>query len=217
MAERDFITLEDAIEGAGHSLEPLFKAAAAWFALREHFQWAEKHLVPVDEPMKRVKLAYEHELGAARACLVQLLADGAWAIAVRRWDRLDEEAWTQLRPDVASRLNIQGDPSAKSLTLHGPDGGRLDCRLSEPATEASAPAAAEANETKIPLKKLLEGITDELPFPAPAGRVHGWKTAWATKAANIINQRHLKEPKRVKGTTRRSVQNTMSRLKLWQE
>jgi hypothetical protein len=217
MAAPKYITLEEVFEHSDYSLEPLYKAAETWFPNKKHteamgprFAFAESLGFQPLKDEKRLQLAYERELEEATAHFRRLLATREWAIEIRRWDQLDE-AWTPLRPDLASRLSIR--VSAKALSLHRPDGGSLDCRLFEP----SAPVEAEANETKIPLKRLLEDITDELPFPAPPDRVHGWKKVWAAKAADVINQRHRKEPKRVKGTTARSIQNMMGKLKLWPE
>jgi hypothetical protein len=223
MAERDFITLEEAFERSDYSLEPLYKAAEAWFPNKKHteamgprFAFAESLGFQPLKDEKRLQLAYERERKEARAHLVQLIAGGEQAIEIRLEGRLDMP-WTPLQPDNVQWLSIEvDDPAAESLSLHRPDGKRLDCRTSRRPERQRRPRPRQARQ-KIPLKKLLEDITGKLPFPAPAARVHGWKKDWATKAAHAINQRQQKEPKRVKGTTARSVQNRMGALKLWPE
>ena len=128
MAEPDHttepLTLETAIERTGRPLKPLFEAAAAWRA-------APPILILDDriDVALRPRIAYERELGETTAHFIRLLATGALAIQVRPWDQLGGRL-SPLRPDEASQLSIEVDPSGESLTLHGPDGARLFYELS---------------------------------------------------------------------------------------
>jgi hypothetical protein len=128
------LVLEDVLEQAGR-LQPLLKAAAAWRANKKHIEWAEKHHVPLDESLKGIQPAYERELAETTAYFTQLLARRERAIEIRPWGRFDMP-WTQLQPGNAPWLSIDVRPDGKSLTLHRPDGKRLDCRLFEPARPA---------------------------------------------------------------------------------
>jgi hypothetical protein len=154
MAEPNYITLEEAFERSSYLLEPLYKATAKWRANEKHYRLLEPRLVNAPpaalEPMRFVRLDFENELGAANAHFRQLLATRKLAIEIRLWGRLDAP-WTPLRPDNAPWLSILVvDPAAKSLSLHRPDGKRLDCRLSAPAPGASAPEAPKKTAVEHP-------------------------------------------------------------------
>jgi hypothetical protein len=165
MAEPDHttepLTLETAIERTGRPLKPLFEAASAWRAAPPILILDDRIGVAL-----RPRIAYERELGETTAHFIRLLATGAWAIQVRPWDRLAGPL-SPLRPDEASQLSIKVDPSAESLTLHGPAGERLFYELSAPAPGASAPKKAAAEPAKRrgrygPLPETFERVLREM-------------------------------------------------------
>jgi hypothetical protein len=147
MAEPKYITLKEAFEHSDYSLEPLFKAAEAWFPNKKHteamgprFAFAESLGFQPLKDERSLQLAYEREREAATAHFRRLLATGAWAIEIWSGGVLDG-AWRPPRPDLASRLRIEvDDPAAKSISLHRPDGKELDCRLSRAAAAEAEPA-----------------------------------------------------------------------------
>jgi hypothetical protein len=83
--------------------------------------------------------------------------------------------------------------------------------------EITRPTGVSLDATKIALKKLLEDIIEEVPFPAPGDRQHGWKKKWAKEVTVVINERHRQEPTKVRRTTPRSIENRMNEFSLWPE
>jgi hypothetical protein len=199
---------KDSVEGAGEqwlTLEAAIKQIIGLPRLKALFDRARQPVpIGLRSPNHAVTAYHlQREEEATLAPLFQLLAEAKMVIEVRPWSQVGAPM-RRLRPDETSQLTI--DLFAKSPLLRGPGGERLYARIS-----------SAADESKIPLKKLLEETINEMPFPDPANRRRGWKTAWSEKAADVINKRHRKEPKHVERTVARSVQNRMGGFRLWPE
>jgi hypothetical protein len=155
------------------------------------------------------------------------LENGGWVLEAYQSEKLSDEP-VQFHPAATRHLSFKKDYE----TVLGPNGQLfLGARVYSAKTMASEQERAEpvrvtdlpaqANkarpQSKIPLIELLQGAIVKIPFPPPAEQVPPWKRNWSTKVAAAINERHRKEPNRVRPTTPGSVQARMSQHKLWPE
>jgi hypothetical protein len=182
MAEPDHttgLTLEAAIERTGRPLKRLFEAAADWRAVEKHALILAKRIIyePEHTNILRPQIAYERELEETTARFIRLLATGAWAIKVRRWDQLGGRL-IAVRPGEASQLSVRVHPSAKSLTLHGPAGERLFYELSAPAPKPEAPAEPQQQPEVRSSADWLAWAVTTIP---PDDREVGWKGRYSQK------------------------------------
>jgi hypothetical protein len=224
-------TLEEAIERLIGPLDDLYAAAREWLPIEYTYRLRQSVWLPKSEQEQLIFEAFARKERARIPLFLKLLASGEWFARIRPWAQVSAP-FRLLQPKEASQLHIIVHRDACSLELQGPDRRRLfalcypkhivlqfgafPAKLTDPSGEIIGTGADKsANAGTIALKNLLINAIEELPFPAPQDRRHGWKKKWAQAAADAINERHQRDTKKVKRTTPRSVENRMSQFGLW--
>jgi hypothetical protein len=224
---REGLTLEHAIE---HAIRPLKSLYAAHTALEDLLRGRVRRL---DYVLPDFQNAFERERQATIEPFRELAASGELVIAVRSFFDIGAP-YRRLYSDEARELRILVGEDSLSLylgktRLHAliwakdvaPQSNNMKGTEVPSSAEAIAPTSgkpvAKLDSKKLALKNVLKSVIDKIPFPPPEERQHGWKKKWAAAAAFAINERHKKEPREAKLTTRRSVENRMNEFALWPE
>jgi hypothetical protein len=202
---REGLTLEPAIERAVGALKPLYAARAALEGIHNR----------VDYVRPEFEAALERERQATIERFRQLLINGELIIAVRSMFE-PGAPHHPLHADEARELYIVVGKDSLLLYLGGKrvhalvwpkDVAPRPDDLRAEGTDPIAATSVKPDAKKVALANLLKVVKKEIPFPALEDRSHGWKTKWAADAAHAINERHRKDPQKVKRTTPRSVEN----------
>jgi hypothetical protein len=226
---REGLTLEDAIERAIGPLKPVYAAHTALQDLQEG-RVRRPHFV-----LPSFQADFERERQAIIEPFRELLASGELVIAVRKFYDIDAP-YNRLHSDEARELYVLVAKNSLQLILgktrlHAVIWAKdvatqpVDLRAkgtelpssAETMAATSAKPVAQSDARKVALKNLLDDVMEEIPFPGPEDRLHGWKKKWAAEAAHVINECHRQDPKKVKRTTPRSVENRMNEFGLWPE
>jgi hypothetical protein len=224
---REGLTLEDAIERAIGPLKPVYAAHTALQDLLEGRVRRSDFVLP------RFQADFERERRAIIDPFRELLASGELVIAVRPFYDIDAR-YHRLHSDEARELYIlvaknslhlslgktklhaviwANDVAAPPVDLRA-KGTELPSSV-ETMAATSAKPVAQSDARKVALKTLLKDVIEEIQFPGPEDRWHGWKRKWAAEATHVINERHRQDPKKVKRTKPRSVENRMNEFGLW--